>query len=158
MKVIAAVFISETNRICAADTELCVSRKQKHIESQTRELRGLFLELDRAGRGCLTIDEFVNAFEDPLIRTWASTLDIDTSDLTNMFRTLDDGDGIVDIDEFLFGMQRAKGFAKASDVVRMVKLLKNLDDKLDDLLSAQHVGKCNTAETKIRRRTTLLLA
>merc|ERR1711937_1128886 len=113
-----------------------MGRKQRQIAAQIEELRAVFQELDTSGDGFLTLDEFVAAFDDPLMLTWATYLEIDTHDLESMFYMLDDGDGKVYVDEFLFGVQHTKGAAKGSDVITVVKILKRIDDKTNKFLRA----------------------
>merc|ERR1719195_863081 len=53
----------------------------------------------------------------PKVRLWLGELGIDSSDTEMLFELLDDGDGEVQRDEFVNGITRLKGEARAQDLV-----------------------------------------
>jgi len=67
----------------------------------------------------------------PKMKLWMSALDIDTHDLEALFKLLDDGDGQVTIDEFLGGIGRLKGPAKAIDLATVLVNVNKVDAKLE---------------------------
>jgi len=71
------------------------------------------------------------------LKAWLSALEVDTADLRGFFNILAAGDGQIAIDDFIIGISRLKGFAKAVDVANLVALVKRLDVKMDGL-SKQH--------------------
>jgi len=74
--------------------------------------------------------------KDELLQTWLSTLEIDTYDLEHLFEMLDNGDGQIDVGEFINGMSRVKGWAKSIDVVKLLTVSKKIDAKLDIIVKA----------------------
>jgi len=63
-----------------------------------------------------------------------SALEVDTADLQGFFNILADGDGQIAIDDFVIGISRLKGFAKAIDVANLVALVKRLELKVEVIL------------------------
>jgi hypothetical protein len=127
IKVIAAVFLTETTRIVQGDSEMQIRRKNKFIHQQKTLVRAIFEEMDSSGDGMLTIIELQQALQDPVLNTWASTLELTFDDLANMFDIIDDGDGKVSIDEFLEGALHMKGAARGSDMAMVVKYARRID-------------------------------
>merc|ERR1712172_46948 len=97
------------------DTEMAIIRKQQAQKEQTAHLRSFFEQVDSSGNGLLSLDEFLAAFEDPVVKTWAGIMSIDTRDLKKTFYILDGGDGLVSVEEFLAGVPNMAGNAKSGD-------------------------------------------
>jgi len=132
LRVVTAVFIAETNRIVAADTEIAIKKRQQNIKKQTADLRALFAKLDASGDGYLSVEEFSNAFDDPIVKNWAESMDVEVRNVRETFEMIDDGDGLVTIDEFMDGFAHLRGYAKGHDIYKLLRVCKRLDAKLDD--------------------------
>lgn len=133
IKVITAIFIAETNRCANSDDNIAVAKKQRLKEAYCLKLREIFEELDDSGDGLLSWAEFEPLVTDELLRTWLSTLDIDTQELESLFQILDTGDGKIDVGEFTRGMSRVRGPAKSIDVLKIITNLGQISGKLDTL-------------------------
>jgi len=140
VRVIAAVFITETNRVTANDDEMAILRSRRTQARQLQKLRELFAELDADTDGMLSWSEFQMALRDPLVLQWLRTLDIEPRDLEDLFDLMDDGDGMISMDEFITGVNRMKGQAKSIDLVNLLTVVRRLQAKVDTLVPSNHVA------------------
>merc|ERR1712083_620830 len=85
-------------------------------------------------------NEFRELLEDDLLRTWASTMDIDTDELEELFNHIDDGDGNISSEEFVAGVMKMKGQARSADLIGLCSHVKRLDKKLNVLLASAGQG------------------
>ncbi|CAJ1415019.1 unnamed protein product [Effrenium voratum] len=125
----------DTLDMAANDAELLMSEKMKKKalkEDQTgaqyaSKLEQVFLTIDSTGEGIITERRLAEVLEDPTMKTYFQTLDLDVHESNALFHLLDDGDGTVTLDEFIDGVMRCKGHAE----------IKQLDRKLSRLLHGQ---------------------
>lgn len=100
-------------------------------------------------------EERLNAMlENPRVKAYFETLDLAVHEGTALFHILDNGDGEVTLEEFIDGILRCKGPARAIDQVAMQADLKGLDQKISLLLSWVQEGKVNTKSAQLLRRRT----
>lgn len=147
IRVIGAVFITETMRVVAANDDVAAMRKKKEKTMQMKKLQAMFFELDESGDGSLNHDEFLNLIHDPKMKVTASALEIDTSELEELFHILADEDGEIGIDDFIKSLMGIQGVATRLAQFKLLKYsshrfetlsstLANMTDKLDALLAA----------------------
>jgi len=133
LNVVKAVFVQSTMKVAAQDQELLIAAKQRQGEANAKNLRRLFAEIDESGDGELSYDELMAVVDDPKMKLWMSALDIDTHDLQALFFLLDDGDGNISIDEFLKGISRVKGPAKAIDMAGLLASVSKMQAQISDI-------------------------
>jgi len=119
-RIVSALFLKETLQQASWDAEMMVAERQKKTQVLTRELNELFDQADTSGDGLLTLDELNDILAHPNVRLWLSELGVDVTDTTCLFELLDDGDGSVTRDEFVAGITKLKGEARAQDLVPVV--------------------------------------
>jgi len=136
LRVISAVFITETNRVVSGDDDLAIRKTRRTQARHLQRLRDFFEEVDMDHNGTLEWDEFQRVLSDPLVAQWLRTLEIDPSDLEELFGLLDDGDGQISMEEFIRGANKMKGSAKAMDMVNLLSHVKRVHRKLDELMQA----------------------
>eukprot|EP00913_Durusdinium_trenchii_P007652 g7189.t1 len=85
--------------------------------------------------------KLLSIFANPKVEAYFQTLDVDVTEGAALFNMIDNGDGQVTLDEFVDGILRCRGPARALDQVAMRADLKNLDSKLNALLQVAGVGK-----------------
>eukprot|EP00933_Yihiella_yeosuensis_P009486 TRINITY_DN115402_c0_g1_i1.p1 TRINITY_DN115402_c0_g1~~TRINITY_DN115402_c0_g1_i1.p1 ORF type:complete len:339 (+),score=56.86 TRINITY_DN115402_c0_g1_i1:145-1017(+) len=123
------------NLITAIIVENAFAIAQKDSSNQAREieiakkqelaaLTELFLEIDTDGSGELTSAEFFGALKNKKVRQMLDVLEIQPSELEEVWDVLDDGDGLLTIKEFTSGMRRMRGNAKAKDMADTLKRLR----------------------------------
>jgi len=133
LNVVNAVFTQQTIALAQQDVELGIRQKEKQLANYTAKLRKLFERADTSGDGTLDLKEFVKVFEDKRLKFWMSHLELDTTDLVSLFYLLDDGDGQLDVDEFLSGALRFRGPAKGIDLARVLTSSKRMENTLNQL-------------------------
>lgn len=83
----------------------------------------------------LTEGQLIAALEYPKSRAYLQTLELDVFESKALFHILDDGDGTVTLKEFIDGLLRCKGQARAIDQVATHTEIKHLDKKINKILS-----------------------
>jgi len=134
IRIIAAVFISETSRIVAHDENLARLRKNQDRQFAARKLHKIFLALDESGDGLLSRDEFCGVVEDGSLSEFTAYMGVGKSEIMSLFQTFDSGDGLVSMEEFLDGVAELKSNAKSSEVKCLLALNRKLCSKMDSLL------------------------
>eukprot|EP00747_Dinoflagellata_sp_TGD_P103841 gnl/TRDRNA2_/TRDRNA2_169097_c0_seq2.p1 gnl/TRDRNA2_/TRDRNA2_169097_c0~~gnl/TRDRNA2_/TRDRNA2_169097_c0_seq2.p1 ORF type:complete len:307 (+),score=56.84 gnl/TRDRNA2_/TRDRNA2_169097_c0_seq2:3-923(+) len=90
-----------------------MNKKQKYID----DLKKLYHLVDDDGDGELTLDEFQAGCGDAELEAFANSLDIETSDLSQVFFLLSNqGRQAVDMDAFVTGCIKLRGPARSSDL------------------------------------------
>jgi len=136
VSVIGAVFIAETGRIAASDDNVQMLRKQRQQQNYSRRVHQLFQTLDLNSDGKVSWPEFEIISCDDKMKNYLSTFEIDVVDLERLFRILDDGDGSIDVEEFVNGMTSVQGFAKSFDLIVLSRLVRKLDRKVTEYVEA----------------------
>eukprot|EP00928_Gymnodinium_smaydae_P033990 TRINITY_DN24194_c0_g1_i1.p1 TRINITY_DN24194_c0_g1~~TRINITY_DN24194_c0_g1_i1.p1 ORF type:complete len:624 (-),score=114.99 TRINITY_DN24194_c0_g1_i1:125-1960(-) len=131
VRVIAAVFVAETNRIAAADGDLLIRRKEKFKVEQLQKIRNMFMQLDANGNGVLSATEFQSLVEDPKFKPVVAALDVDKNDVMELFHALDGGDGEISVDEFVGGLLRIKGGSRGLDIVKLLTAVDKIQRQFD---------------------------
>merc|ERR1712194_204565 len=103
--------------------------QRRDSETTTQELKALFRKLDVDGDAALSLDEFVNRFNDVKIRSYVTSLGLSIQDAEMFFRLLTDisGENEITVEDFVEHCAHMKGFATAIDLHQLtfeVKLLR----------------------------------
>jgi hypothetical protein len=117
VRVISALFVRETMQQASRDHELIVLMRQKKTSAFKQDLSDLFQAADTSGDGTLSIEEMEDLVSQPKVQTWLAESGIDASDACLLFELLDDGDGAITHQEFVEGITKIKGEARAQDLV-----------------------------------------
>ncbi|CAK8990172.1 unnamed protein product [Durusdinium trenchii] len=130
IRVISAVFLKDTLDAAQNDAEhLVVDRLRKKAE-YVEKLEAIFRAIDDSGDGIITEARMNEILSNDKVAAYFQTLDLDVHEGAALFHLLDNGDGEVTLDEFIDGIMRCKGPARAIDQVAMHADLKQLDIKL----------------------------
>merc|ERR1712203_1169846 len=91
--------------------------------------------MDTSGDGKLTREELFEAAKRSKVKHKLHSLDIMTKDMTELWEILDagDGDGELDADEFINGIRRLRGEAKAKDILRAQRELTLLEGSVQEI-------------------------
>lgn len=132
IRIITALFIKETLACAARDAEIALDEKKRGAEEYRTKLEDFFCAADTDGNGTISEEEFQKALSNATIKTYLSLLDLNVKEVEPLFKLLDDGDGVVTIEEFCRGVTGLKGEARALDVTMLkheqFKALRALSD------------------------------
>jgi len=99
------------------------------------------IEQDGQDKNVLTEKRLEEILEDKKVKAYFSTLEIDVQESAALFNLLDNGDGMVTLEEFINGIMRCKGPARAIDTFALHSDVKQLDAKLRALMRMNHLGQ-----------------
>jgi len=146
IRVISAVFLKDTLDAAQNDAEhMVVDRLRKKAE-YVEKLEIIFRAIDDSGDGIITEARMNEILSNQKIAAYFQTLDLDVHEGAALFHLLDNGDGEVTLEEFIDGIMRCKGPARAIDQVAMHADLKQLDAKMAKLLYAMGGGSSKKRE------------
>lgn len=149
LNVVTGVFVDNAIKANQSDADVIIleqtEARKKHIEA----VKSVFFKADTDESGHLDLDEFKFHIDNPYVQAYFRQLDLDVEGegAETLFKLLDfDGNGTIDIEEFIFGCGQLKGFAKSFDLARMRhaqadlhnKLVRMMDDnstRVDSILS-----------------------
>jgi len=117
VRIISALFLKETLQQAARDADIMVRERAKKTKRLKQDLNALFDKADTSGDGRLDMEELEGVLAHPKVRLWLGELGVDASDAQLLFELIDDGDGEIQRDEFVDGMTRLKGEARAQDLL-----------------------------------------
>eukprot|EP00435_Cladocopium_sp_Y103_P014880 s116_g3.t1 len=151
LRVISAVFLKDTLDAAHNDEEnmMAISQHQKKdlsgrmlatLVEYIERLERVFRTLDECGDGMITQNRLEQMLIEPKVQAYFKTLDVDVTETSALFHLLDDGDGSVTLDEFIDGILRCKGPARAIDQVAMHSDIKQLDKKLTKVMKAMRAS------------------
>eukprot|EP00439_Symbiodinium_sp_Y106_P023569 s150_g2.t2 len=117
LNVITAVFCQSTLEGAARDKELLAESHMLNKERYYLLVEDLFKNLQSDESGKVTLEDFQDHFNDVEVRAFFHGLDLEPSDAWVLFSLLDDdGSGDIDAEEFVEGLLRLKGPARAIDL------------------------------------------
>merc|ERR1712185_606238 len=95
-----------------------VSKAEEERKSAAIKIHEVFVAADHDGNGSLTKDEFIQALEREDVMMYLHEIGIDVRQAQNLFDVLDyDESGFLDAKEFLDGVMKARGEAKAKEIL-----------------------------------------
>ena len=134
LNVVSAVFLQQTMKVAAADQEVALQQRQMAAEAYTKKLEAFFKRLDKSGDGILTWTEFSAVLNSPKLQNWLATLELESHDLVNLFNMIDDGDGEISLQEFLYGARHLHGSATSIAVAEVMATSRRTEAKTEALL------------------------
>lgn len=140
IRVISAVFLKDTLDAAQNDAENLVVERLRKKDEYVAKLEAVFKAIDKAGDGMITEERLTDILSHPKVEAYFQTLDIDVQESANLFHIIDNGDGEVTLEEFIDGIMRCKGQARAVDQVAMRFEMSKLDTKVTELIKALRVA------------------
>lgn len=115
--VINGVLMQETFKVAHMDDTVMVREKQRAMRAHLAKMSLLFDEADTSGDGRLDLEEFKRILKDYEVKIWLAAMDLDVSDVEELFQMLDDGqDGRLSAEELVRGVAKLRGAARAMDL------------------------------------------
>lgn len=140
IRLISAIFLKDTLDAAQNDAENLVLQRLRKKAEYLQKLEDVFAAIDDSGDGMITEEKLAKVFSNPTAVAYFQTLDIDVSESAALFHILDNGDGEVTHEEFIDGIMRCKGPARAMDQVAMLADLRQLDTKMSKVMRAMQTS------------------
>jgi len=134
IRVISAIFLKDTLDAAQNDAEALVVERLRKKDKYVRKLEEVFAAIDESGDGMISEERLSHILSNPKAVAYFQTLDVDVTESAALFHILDNGDGEVTLEEFIDGIMRCKGPARAIDQVAMRAAIQQLDSKLSKLV------------------------
>merc|ERR1712136_570253 len=117
LNIVTGIFVNDSIEAAQNDRDLKAiaerERKAHFIQDATR----IFQEMVTDSTTILSRKQFEQQFQRPMVRHLFSAMDMDATDAIKVFEALDvDGNGALEIDEFVVGCCAIQGPARALDV------------------------------------------
>lgn len=151
LRVITAIFLKDTLDAAQNDAEQLVMDKIALKAKLVERLEGMFKVMDETGSGIITEARLQEILANPKVTAYFATLDLDVHEGIALFHLLDNGDGEVTQEEFISGILRCKGEARAIEQVAMHSELRILGRKVNKLI---HFLLRSEGSSRDRRRNT----
>jgi len=144
--VINGVFMQETFKVASTDDRIMVRQKTMSLKTHEKKMRALFDRADHSGDGYLDQEEFRAIVSDDSISTWLASMDLVASDVDLLFDLIDNGDGLITVEELIEGVSKLKGNARSIDLQLLMRELSRVQDNMTELstsiqsLQSQRLG------------------
>merc|ERR1711920_972926 len=94
-----------------------IAQQLQEKEKYVKILQGLFQEWDGSGRGEISWEDFKHHLKDSRMQAFLRTLEIEPNNAYTLFKLLDaDGQGTLDVGEFVGGLIELRGNAKSIQI------------------------------------------
>merc|ERR1712032_1414 len=150
--VIQSVIMKETFKVAEQDDQIMLWSQERQVKVYTKKMRDFFVRADTHHDGKITMEEFRKVMEHEQIRTWLASMEVNASDVDQMFALLDTSkNGALEIEELVKGINRLKGAARSIDLVAMMDMQSRFFDQvrnrlgLDESVASFDVG-CEAEE------------
>lgn len=134
IKVISAVFITETNRVLASDDELTLMKLRREKHEYSTKLRSMFEAMDLDHDNNLSWSELQSLLADEKAAECLVTLGFAQHDFDKLFWLIDSGSGKIPIADFLSKVGKLKGVSKSIDTLTLLKLTHRVEMLVQDIL------------------------
>lgn len=121
LNVFTGIFVESATHAANADREILMQAEIEEENSYINQIRALFVASGHDVKSSVTEQELKALMMQPQFRSQLGALGLHTTEAHGLFQLLDgDNSGKVSIDEFLSGILRLKGTAKAVDMVTLL--------------------------------------
>ena len=164
LNIIAGIFVNDAIEMAQRDRHIVLQAESTRNKSLVSDLKKLFLEFDTDQSGTLTLEEFMQAFQNPAVQARFRFLGVEITDAESLFEMLDtaETDEIL-VDEFVNVCLRAKTLTRPLDLQSFIQQnrrtdrwlrrgLVNIEHHLDRL--ANKMDKSAERSESFRRNTT----
>lgn len=129
LNIVTGVFVDGAIEFGKRDRNMMIQKLGKEREASAHHLISLLREMDSSGDGFLTREEFLASAGRHEVKEFMDALAINLDDATNIFSLLDRNmDGMVDVVEFVQGMEKLRGEAKSSDIHMLIMQCQHILD------------------------------
>jgi len=117
MNVVTAIFCQNAIDSAHIQREEKVLRYQEQQEIIMRDLRDVFMSIDKDGDGHVTLSEFERGLREPHVQSYLESMELTIQEARMLFGLLDSGDcNTIEIEDFVLGCMQLRGGARNFDV------------------------------------------
>lgn len=117
LNVMTAVFCQRAIESAEQDQDNMLQKMLAERAKHRKLAQSLFLVFDSCRDETITLMEFEQVYSDEKVQAMFQTLDLNASDAWTLFKLLDhEGNGDINVEEFIAGCMRLRGPAKAMDI------------------------------------------
>merc|ERR1711920_1027494 len=142
MNLVTAIIVEHAFSGAKDEEKELAAQVEQARAAELEELKQFFHTIDLDGSGKLTREELFDAAKHKTVRQKLRALDIMPRDMTELWEILDagDGDGELDAEEFIDGIRRLRGEAKAKDILRVQRELSLLEGSVKEIEDHMHTS------------------
>lgn len=133
LRVVAAVFITETNRVMEHDEDLHVIKANREMAYFKKTFQEVVHKIDLDEDGFLNWDELALLLKDHRMTAVLPMIGFDENDLLKLFWLIDNGSGMVSISEFFVKMCKLKGPSKKINELAVLKIAYKIHQRLEQV-------------------------
>jgi len=143
LNILTGIFVENAIKLAQPDRDSLAWQQRKQEAAAAKDMVDIFTQLDTDGSGTVSRKEFGEHIQSGKLKSYLMLLGLDIRDAESFFdmmANLNTGDDEVDIEEFIQGCQRLKGYATSVDVQSLMFETKRLHK---DLTSLENVCSAN---------------
>jgi len=159
IRVITAIFLSQTLEAASNDVDIMIQERMRKKSIFVERLEGIFQAIDESGDGLLSEEEMKELLQDSKVQAYLESLDVALPESEALFRLLQNSDGQITYEDFIEGILRCKGPARAMDQIVLQAELKQLGSsiqKLQDKMEDAKLIQCGKKRRNNKRHNTAL--
>jgi len=119
LNVVTGIFVDSA--VSTRTEDEVVDAFTDQMQARCREVKRIFSEADKDGKGSLTFEQLQEHLSNPWVEAYFHGLEIDPNEAAIIFTLMDvDHDGTVSADEFIKGTMKLKGSAKSVDMLLLM--------------------------------------
>jgi len=137
LNVVTGVFCQSAIESSKMDQEAMVQAVIMNKQFYISRFKALFQAIDSDNSGSISKEEFEEHLHDPRVQAFFASLELEATDALNLFKLLEtdldhEDDDDIDVEDFVMGCLRLKGYAKSCDMAVLMKDNKQLYRELVD--------------------------
>jgi Ca2+-binding EF-hand superfamily protein len=137
LNVVVGIVVAKTQENADKDRELLTQAEVAQEREALKRMRDIFYEADQDGDNTLSWEEFVEYLADDKVAAFFRTVGLDVNVARALFQLLDaDDSNAVNIEEFVHGCSRLKGYARSIDVNMLLYQTEKLQNQFLDCMDS----------------------
>jgi len=155
LNIVTGVFVDGAIELGKRDRNMMIQKQNGIREASKKHLVALLSHVDSDGDGIVSKEEFFTALQEGEVTDFMDALGIDPDNATEVFMLLDSNeDGIVNLQEFIQGMDRIRGEAKSIDIQMLLLHTRKIIDSINRMQGIQSklLTRMPTQRSKIPKK------
>lgn len=142
LNVVTGVFCQSAIESAQHDHDMIMAAMSANKSQYAKRAMQLFKDIDADRSGELTIKELEGHLQEPTVREYFMSLEIEPEDAWTLFKLIDvDETNVIDLEEFVMGCLRLKGAARSIDMAKIMYDHKWMMKRMGDILAALPLSK-----------------